>query len=449
MLLICNCYVKPLSSKEEQILYLRKDLYQHIVKNSKDNLIVKIGANERKLKIQPLYDDEFDIILEWHDDVLMDLKEYFLFLYDEINQKIHIGPIITMIMNIPEGTDLKLNAYLPFSYEMATFCRKHGGLFSIMPVASFLKGETSAFVYNEEKNNWVLQPIPAPNFIYNRIHSRKIEGSQHFKNACLSWKEQGSSIYNESFLSKYDIYQVLKEHPSLKNHLPDTSFGLQLLEEMLQEHNDLFIKYDHGSQGRRLIRVFIQEDQTFHLQQNSFSKKPQYTYQNYKELEKQIHAWCKTRDYIVQETIPLVDFDGKKLDFRFLCHLSKEDWSISSIVARVAANNQFVSNVDQGGEMKKPLSVLSHLFSEHEAKQIMNDMRKLAALTCSEISTSYSGGFAELGIDIGVDINGKPWIIEVNSKPSKQNYLSKTAIRPSVKALIRFFYQNWVERGKE
>jgi hypothetical protein len=62
----------------------------------------------------------------------------------------------------------------------------------------------------------------------------------------------------------------------------------------------------------------------------------------------------------------------------------------------------------------------------------------LAIETAETICSSSAGITGELGIDIGVDPKGELWIIEVNSKPSKNFEDGGGKIRPSAKALIQF-----------
>jgi predicted ATP-grasp superfamily ATP-dependent carboligase len=86
----------------------------------------------------------------------------------------------------------------------------------------------------------------------------------------------------------------------------------------------------------------------------------------------------------------------------------------------------------------KPLKIFSILSDQKTAIQQLAMMKELAVETASIISQKCDGLIGELGIDIGVDENGKLWIIEVNSKPSKNFEDSDKRIRPSAKALIEY-----------
>jgi glutathione synthase/RimK-type ligase-like ATP-grasp enzyme len=127
------------------------------------------------------------------------------------------------------------------------------------------------------------------------------------------------------------------------------------------------------------------------------------------------------------------------MDFRVLCHKNLNNhWQVTSIVARVAAEDEFVSNIARGGRMLRPLNVLQTCLGYKKSIEVLALMKELALKTASTIGNSSTGITGELGIDIGLDQDGKLWIIEVNSKPSKNFEDGLGKIRPSAKALIQF-----------
>jgi glutathione synthase/RimK-type ligase-like ATP-grasp enzyme len=127
------------------------------------------------------------------------------------------------------------------------------------------------------------------------------------------------------------------------------------------------------------------------------------------------------------------------MDFRALCHKNQHDlWEVTSLVARISAEEQFVSNIARGGQTTKPLSVLKPLFRKKMCNEIILQMKELSIEAATIISSHSDGITGELGVDIGVDQDGKVWLIEVNSKPSKNFEEPAVKIRPSAKAIVRF-----------
>jgi glutathione synthase/RimK-type ligase-like ATP-grasp enzyme len=95
----------------------------------------------------------------------------------------------------------------------------------------------------------------------------------------------------------------------------------------------------------------------------------------------------------------------------------RKSWVISGMTARVAAANQFVTNYHKGGHAE-PLSKTLLLLFNNNKRKVDATLRRIARLSyiiAKTISKRHS--FRELGIDFGIEKNGRIWIIEANSKP--------------------------------
>ena len=104
------------------------------------------------------------------------------------------------------------------------------------------------------------------------------------------------------------------------------------------------------------------------------------------------------------------------MDFRVLVHKNQDNlWEVTSLVARISAEQQLVSNLAKGGKIMKPLLALTTCFNQETSLQLLSVMRDLSIEAADIVSQNTNGVTGELGIDIGVDDTGKPWIIEVNS----------------------------------
>jgi hypothetical protein len=71
----------------------------------------------------------------------------------------------------------------------------------------------------------------------------------------------------------------------------------------------------------------------------------------------------------------------------------------------------------------------------------LNSKLHHAALQLAKgIETQIPSHFAELGIDLAADKSGKVWLIEINSKPSKDDNtpLVEDKIRPSVIKVVQY-----------
>lgn len=356
-----------------------------------------------------------------------------------------LGPVIAVM------TEIKLsNEKTPifpsmqgFCEELHEYCSHHGGLVFVTNLSRF---PSSGFFF---RGWWVEDLVPKPNIIYNRIHSRQIEENHQFQLLKNKWEKDGMILFNANYLSKWQVHEIMFKNTHLQSFLPATSlFDETTLDQWILQYKDLYIKPNTGSMGRRIIHYFI-KDNHFHIEQTSLSKKMNDSFRSLQKASEQIKKWIKGKPFIIQETIPLIEIDNKKIDFRFLCHKNSEQtWSITSSVARISREKHFVSNIAQGGSILRPENILQTFFEKEKIAEIVSLMRELALQAARVISNENEGLLGELGIDIGVDFNGKPWLIEVNSKPSKRREDDGPNIRPSTKAIFHFCTILWIERSK-
>ncbi|MCA1061924.1 YheC/YheD family protein [Rossellomorea sp. AcN35-11] len=363
---------------------------------------------------------------------------------DSRHNMIRMGPVVALLINPFSLRTLPSHSLKEYFTECQSWFQQKGGLFYLLPLPSFLGDLKEGVAYHD--GDWKSTLLPAPDIIYNRCHSRKTERNSSYKDALIRSEDRQIHVFNSGFLGKDEVYQSLKDSPALAQYLPKTVQGFDSLEEMLDVYEDVFLKGINGSKGRYIMRI-QKKDNEYIMYQNSFSSKSPLSFSTYSSLFKQIRAWCKSSSYLTQETIPFLSVEGQPLDFRFLCHLNgKRSWEIVSAVARVAAKEQFVANIDQGGRIEKPLSILNTYFPPKKSAEIFLEMRELCKHAAELLSETADGHFAELGLDVGIDHSGKPWLIEINSKPSKRTYLDNDRIRPSVKALYEYSSGIWMNK---
>jgi hypothetical protein len=282
---------------------------------------------------------------------------------------------------------------------------------------------------------------PIPDVIYNRIHSRKLEHSEQFRHFRNRIETLQIPLFNERFLSKWEVYNQIFQENNLFPYIPKTKiYTKEHLYELAQEFETVFIKPVHGSQGRNIIKLTKEDENHYTLQSSITSLNNNSSNKVFlDEIHHLIKPFLHNRFYLIQQGVELASYESCSMDFRVLCHKNLNNhWQVTSIVARVAASDEFVSNIARGGRILRPLNVLRTSVGTKKSLEVLALMKELALETASIISNSSTGITGELGIDIGVDQDGKPWIIEANSKPSKNFEDGLGKIRPSAKALIQF-----------
>ncbi|MEH7301077.1 YheC/YheD family endospore coat-associated protein [Neobacillus drentensis] len=360
-------------------------------------------------------------------------------MYQPDNQELTLGPIIGLLTNLPSTntSDIHFRSIHAFCEELHQEVTERGGFIYV-----FTYDQPMGQGYYFENGKWTLAKLPLPNVIYNRIHSRRLEKQKSYLDFRQRLEQLMIPLFNDRFLSKWEIYEHVKEENQLTPFIPETKlFSKDHLKEFAKKYQTIFLKPIHGSQGRNIIKIIKNTEENHYTLQTSLSVPlknllAQYTIDEIYQLLKPI---LNNRIYIIQQGIDLFTHNSCAVDFRVLCHKNLNDnWKVTSTVARIAAEQEFVSNIARGGTITRPIYALQNGMTQKKAVEAITLMKELAIETASVISRHTEGLFGELGIDIGIDQAGKPWLIEVNSKPSKNFEDGLGKIRPSAKAIIQF-----------
>ena len=354
------------------------------------------------------------------------------------NHTLKLGPVIGLVTDIPTNKMVEphFRSIHLFCEELHQGIMEHGGFFYVFSYDKF-----PSHGYYFENGKWIPEMLPLPDVIYNRIHSRKLEYTKHFQQFRQKIDQSMIPFFNDRFLSKWEVYEQLKDKTQLNPYIPETKlFSKETFQDFAQKYDTIFLKPIHGSQGRNIIKLKKEENQHYSFQ-TSLTPESDNINQRYtlEELYLQIKPLLHNRIYIIQQGITLMTHELKAMDYRVLCHKNQNNqWSVTSTVARIATEREFVSNLARGGTITRPLNALRTCMSHKQSLVVLALMKELALETATVICDHSKGITGELGIDIGIDQDGKPWLIEVNSKPSKNFEDGLGRIRPSAKAIIQF-----------
>jgi glutathione synthase/RimK-type ligase-like ATP-grasp enzyme len=286
-----------------------------------------------------------------------------------------------------------------------------------------------------------------PDVVYNRLTSRRYENRsnvQHFMRDAKS--RHGAVVFNEKYLNKTEVFDALRHVESLRSVLPESHSlkNYQVLRGMMNRHHTLFLKPITGSLGKGIIRLRREANGSYTCHYAGLSAPRKVTYATLPAVFKAVAGKLRSQRYQVQQGLHLLEVGGRPVDFRALVQRDETGtWSITSIVGRIAGGTHFVSNLARGGTLSTAAGALarSNLSSGLRASALAK-LRRSALEIAKGIEEKIDAHFAELGIDLAVDTNGKAWLLEVNSKPSKDDNTSLSAeeskIRPSVKRIVQY-----------
>ncbi len=421
-------------------------LFHHWEIDRNKPVMLYLGSMAVPVLVEAVHDDKQAV--SFSDNLIQSLvlPNQDLLLLSNFTIKSHtltLGPVIAILTDIPAN---ELAQDGPSFRSIHQFCEEFqqelsrlGGILYVCSLHDWKEDFVEGYYYQQE--SWKKISLPYPNVVYNRLHVRKAEASIQFKELKKNLQRRQIPIFNAQFFSKYDISTILMKHTELKKYIPETKlFSKEALEAMLTKFNTVYIKPIHGSQGRQIIQI-RREEQAWKSSISSGKEKGKiHFFSSLNKLWNWLQRLTEKRAYICQEGINFQQYHNRSLDFRILCHKDiQQQWKITSIVARCAQPESFVANLYQGAEMIPAKSVLQTLFSEVLGKYVEQQFKEISLKTADALSSQITGDLGELGIDMGIDVHGGLWIIEVNSKPSKNlDSATNNKIRPSTKALLEY-----------
>jgi glutathione synthase/RimK-type ligase-like ATP-grasp enzyme len=364
--------------------------------------------------------------------------------YDPKGRVLRFGPILGILINqnVHETeTDQPFGTMTRFLEECILAGKNRGVVVTVLRPEEILLENKTVWGWVFEQSQWKKALLPLPDVVYNRITSRRIEAQpqlqqkiQHLRNL------HHVSIFNERFLDKQQVYDILKRNPEIRTMLPETyPFSSNILRMMLMKYPCLYLKPTNGSLGNGIIRITY-DGRVIKCLYTSATRNLQQTARSVPEAVKWLQRRIRRSPYIIQQGLTLVREDGRPIDFRVLVQKNiRGEWAVTSTVARIANEQDIVSNLARGGTLRKAGEVLMSL--QVPNKPTPAQLRAKAVQIAQTFEQLADGHYAELGIDLALDIQGKLWLLEINSKPSKTDdtVINPTlSTRPSVSRLIDY-----------
>lgn len=365
--------------------------------------------------------------------------------FDNRSIRLWIGPLLGILIDTIPSSHSKhpFGLMTKFLEECSNAGKKHGIQVAILsPQAlSVVNKEMQTWIYH--KNRWIKATLPLPDVIYNRITSRRVEANKELQSKLNILRTHYQiPIFNEMFLDKLQVHNLLSQESRMLHMLPEThQFQRGRLRKMLLQYPILYLKPTNGSLGKGIIRLIRRPHQIFY-QSSTANGTVTLTFRSINECVKTVCERIGRQSYLIQRGLNLATFGGRQLDFRVLAQKNHSGaWAITSMVARIANNHHIVSNLASGGTIRRASEVINEL---NLAEKPTIRQLKLTALAITQTFERVTKGhFAELGIDLALDKNGKIWLIEINSKPSKtdDSVMNPTlSTRPSVIRLMNYIH---------
>lgn len=215
--------------------------------------------------------------------------------------------------------------------------------------------------------------------------------------------------------SKYRMYTLLRE--PFGAHLPETrAYSGKTLRSMMRRHGYVFAKPQRGSVGLGIVCARRMASGRWDVRLAS-GKRTQASFEQAAEMMARIAGG---KAYIVQQGIELARWKGRPFDFRVTVQRGGNgDWQVTGTYGKAASSGRRVTNLARGGTAKRASTMLAAAFPR--PREVLAAIERLA-LEIAQYAGRRMPGLADVGLDIGVNAAGVPYLIELNCRDQRYGF---------------------------
>lgn len=283
--------------------------------------------------------------------------------------------------------------------------------------AKAIKGYTPAVA--GWKSNWYAWP----DIVIDRYRYYPVPKHSRY----LSFRKQSWFRYaNSRFANKFAVHQVLEQEPELRKWLPQTlPYSRSSLSVMLSHHRVVYLKPTNGTGGRSILRMEHRSNGYELHGRTKAKKKVVEKLNSFSALSERLEQWMRQEkqgdeQFFLQQGLELGLVPGRTVDARLLVQKDGTgSWRLTGLAIRMGTRQSSTTNLHSGGKALPAGSFLQEHFGLDRGRQIIRECREVALRTVTHIEQHF-GQMMEFGIDLGIDVHGNVWLIEMNPKPGRE-----------------------------
>lgn len=301
---------------------------------------------------------------------------------------------------------------------------------------------TYGYAYDNTEQTWKKKRYSLPTLIYDRSftrHTKHIAAKKRFLSLLAS--DKSIRFLGQPLRDKWSVYTTLSRDPILRHHLPQTIKlnRFSALLNMWKVHPKIYIKPSSSSQGKGVLYLH-KTASTVIVQGKTLQNEPiQRSFQNLFVSYIWLQQMMQGRLHIVQPALKLTTEQGRPYDLRVLMQKNRIGlWECSGSAVRLGLPGSVISNLHGGGSSSNGNSFLTEQFGSIKKDKLLTTIQWLSHRAVARLEKQY-GNMVEMGLDFGIEREGKIWLIEANSKPGRSAFVSVSAVhQKTIEQPIRF-----------
>ncbi|MGG1661325.1 YheC/YheD family protein [Brevibacillus sp. NRS-1366] len=259
--------------------------------------------------------------------------------------------------------------------------------------------------------------IPRLVHIPSVIHNRVLTGDGRARSTIQRLSKKKTVFNGLVVRDKRKVHQMLWKNQQIRPFLPQTvPYSTEQLRQFLDKYWIVYVKPSIGSVGIGVARI------ERHGSEYRFISSNKQRTMNRNQLLATVRKWVGNKRYLIQQGVPLARYRGKTFDIRVSVQKNGErEWTVSGLVAKVANRQNKLSNLSRGGRALPLTEAIAESFPPESHQQIVERISD-AAVKIAEQYGQHFHSLADLGMDMGIDDQGNPYLIEVNVRDQRYSF---------------------------
>lgn len=333
----------------------------------------------------------------------------------ESGNQIVIGPFIGILSDL---TNKNLAEMLPTYGSFVKGYTYIGGAIGVFSLEG-IKEETQTvegYLYHPKKNAWQKKTFPFPAVVMSIAEPSLTSAWEAFFEQMNNFDYLlGGKVFNYPHFSKWEMYEMLL--PKFQDKLPETVLYSDHwdIQTMLNKHGSIYIKPSHGRLGKRIYNL-VKEGSQIIVKYDEKNKVREKVFLHFDECTSFFNKHLQSGHFLIQQTLHLKTHERSVIDFRVMAAKNERgNWRNLGIFSRYGARGQIVSNITAGGHTESARKTLKEVWKlgDKDIQRVENEMKHIV-LELIAVLEEHGYHLGNIGVDIGMDDDGKLSIIEVN-----------------------------------
>ncbi len=294
-------------------------------------------------------------------------------------------------------------------------------------------GAIAGFLHDEGELRMAEAPLPRINANWTRRTKRNLNRGMGYEKFQGWMASRGAEVFlpyriSDVLSNKQRAFRLVYEYdPALHPHTEVYRGSLAQLDFFIGSGPLTFLKPRGGSRGDGLIVIQHQRDGLGISYYEKGRRRLDVASDVEKAHEVVERLVPRSKRMVIQRGIDTHKFDGRTFDVRVIMLNDGRRWHCLH-EARLSRQRSRVSNVAQGGRSVVTEELLIETLGPQTTDQILSEIQSESFGLAAHLERRFPGQLNEFALDFVIDKQGRPWLIETNTKPGMPSVGSEVTV---------------------